>query len=301
MALKVALAGATGNLGPAILKALLDAGFDVTILSRKGSTSTDSLPHHPNQKIIKVDYKSVDDLTAALQGVEAVVSTLTGSAFDETKPLIDAAVAVGVKRFIPSEFGVDTKNPLNQALPVFQAKIKAQEYIESMAKAHPSFTYTYIFNNAFFDWGLKVGFVASAKEHKITLWDGGDVPISMTTVATIGKAVAGTLQNQEATKNRAVFIHDTVFTLRQLIDFVKKIDGKEWTIEPKATKDAEKEAYEELQKPQPNIGKAMGNFIFRGAFSKDHTPDFTGKTDNKLFGVPEDDTEYLTKVVKELL
>ncbi|KAJ9650430.1 hypothetical protein H2198_010272, partial [Neophaeococcomyces mojaviensis] len=69
MAVKVALAGATGKLGPAILKALLDAGFQVTILSRKGSNSTDSLPEHPNQRITKVDYTDVADLTAALQGI----------------------------------------------------------------------------------------------------------------------------------------------------------------------------------------------------------------------------------------
>lgn len=63
---KVALIGATGNLGPAILKALLDSGYEVMILSREGSTSTDSLASHPGQKIAKVNFEDVNSITSAL-------------------------------------------------------------------------------------------------------------------------------------------------------------------------------------------------------------------------------------------
>ena len=132
MAIKVALAGATGNLGSVILKELLDAGFEVTVLSRKDSKSVDSIPAHPNQKIVKVDYKSVDELKDALNGVEVVVSTLATLAIDTQKPLIDASVAAGVKRFLPSEFGSDLDNPSNKVLPVFQGKIQTQHHLAQM-------------------------------------------------------------------------------------------------------------------------------------------------------------------------
>lgn len=53
---KIALIGATGNLGPAILGALFGSDYEVTVLSRKGRTSTESLASHPKQRIVKVDF-----------------------------------------------------------------------------------------------------------------------------------------------------------------------------------------------------------------------------------------------------
>ncbi|KAK5949293.1 hypothetical protein OHC33_009646 [Knufia fluminis] len=300
MAIKVALAGATGNLGPAALKALLEAGFEVTILSRKDSNSTDSLPAHPNQKVIKVDYNDVEDLRSALQGIDVVVSTLAATSFNDRKPLIDAALTAGVKRFLPSEFGSDMANPLNRKLPVFQGKVETQEYLEKLAKSHPDFTYTYTYNNVFLDWGLQVGFIMNPKEHKATLYDGDDVPISMTTLATVGKAVVGIIKNLDATKNRGVCFHDGVFTQKQLIELFKKIDGKEWTTEQASTVDIEKSAYEALKKGE-NISKTMVDFLYRGAFSRDHTPDFTGKVENELLGLKEMSEEEVIEVLKQFV
>lgn len=300
MAIKVALAGATGNLGPAILKALLEAGFEVTILSRKGSNTTDSLPAHSNQKIIKVDYNDVQELTSALQGVEVVVSTLAGVALDTQKPLIDAALAAGVKRFIPSDFGSDLNNPRNRKLPVFQGKVKTQEYLEEVAKSNPNFTYTYAYNGAFLDWGVQVGFLVNAKEHKAVVYDGGDIPVSLTTLPTIGKAVVGIINSLDSTKNRAVYYHDAALTQNQIIDIFKKIDGKEWTIQQASTAEVEKGAYEALSKGE-NIHKAMVDFILRAIFSKEHEPNFTGRVDNEVLGLKEKSHEEIVGVLKALL
>lgn len=298
MAVKVALAGATGNLGPAILKALLDAGFEVIILSRHASTAVDALPKHDNQTIVKVDYQNTTDLTAALQGVDIVVSTLASNAIDSQKPLIDAAVAAGVKRYLPSEFGSDLQDPVNKTLPVFGGKVAVRAYLEKAAAANPSFTYTYVINNAFLDWGLQAGFIANPKEHKIIYWDGGDVPFSTTRLSTIGKAVASVIQHLDATKNRDVYIHDTVLTRKKLVEFYKKIDGQEWDVEVKSTDDAVQEAYAELKKPEPNIMKAMVGFLQKAAFGRQTNPDFSSKLDNELLGLKELSEQELVDLLK---
>jgi len=300
MAVKVALAGATGNMGPAILQAMLDAGFEVTILTRQGSTSTDSLPVNSSQRIVKVDYSDVNVLKSALQGIEVVVSTLASAALDTQKPLIDAALAAGVKRIIPSDFGSDLDNPLDRKLPVFQGKVKTQEYLEELAKSNPNFTYTHMYNGLFFDWGIQIGLIVNAKEHKATIYDGGDVPISMTTLSTIGHAVVGVINNLDATKNRAVRYHNGVFSQNKLIDMFKKIDGKDWTTEQASTAEIEKGAYEALEKGE-NIEMAMLDFIRRAAFSKEHEPAFTGKLDNEILGVKEMTHEEVVEMLKGLL
>lgn len=69
---KVAIAGATGNVGPAIVKGLVDGGFAVTALSRSGKT--DGLPS--SVKTVRVNYDSQDSLVQALKGHDAFISAI---------------------------------------------------------------------------------------------------------------------------------------------------------------------------------------------------------------------------------
>ena len=103
----VAIAGASGHLGPAVLNTLLAAGiFEVTVFTRVSSNAT----FPSGAKVIPVDYASMESLTDALRGQDAVVSTLASVSLSAQFLMIDAAIAAGVKRFIPSEFGSNTYN-----------------------------------------------------------------------------------------------------------------------------------------------------------------------------------------------
>src|SRR4051794_20236823 len=186
----VAVAGASGNLGPAIINQLLAAGFIVTALTRADSRST----FPPAVKVVPVDYDSLDSLTAALKDQDAFVSTLATLAVGAQIRLVDAAIAAGVKRFIPSEFGSNNHNPLARGLPVFAEKVKVQEYLAQKVQERGSeeFSYTCVYNSAFFDWGLKVGFLLGKERY-----DGGERKFSATRLETIGKAVAGVLKYAE--------------------------------------------------------------------------------------------------------
>ncbi|KAL4931278.1 uncharacterized protein BDV17DRAFT_288824 [Aspergillus undulatus] len=101
---KVALAG-KGRIGTAVLSDLLKSDSTDTILIRSASTPTSTLKDTlPGVKVHEVDYASIEALKSALQGVDAVVSTIVGTAIVSQKPLIDAAIAVGViKHFIPAD------------------------------------------------------------------------------------------------------------------------------------------------------------------------------------------------------
>jgi uncharacterized protein YbjT (DUF2867 family) len=68
---KVAVAGATGNIGPTVVKTLSASGFDVTALTRS-TARTESLLD-PDIKTVEVDYLSHDSLVSALRGNDAVV------------------------------------------------------------------------------------------------------------------------------------------------------------------------------------------------------------------------------------
>jgi len=88
----------------------------VRALVRPGNTKPElTALREQGANIVEVDFDSVTALTKACAGASCVVSALSGLRdviVDGQKRLLDAAVAAGVPRFIPSDFSTDyTKLP----------------------------------------------------------------------------------------------------------------------------------------------------------------------------------------------
>ena len=56
-------------------------------------------------KVIQVDYSNEGSIKHALTGVDVVISTISGEALDVQGKIAVAAKEVGVKLFVPSDFG----------------------------------------------------------------------------------------------------------------------------------------------------------------------------------------------------
>ncbi|KAI8307968.1 hypothetical protein K4K59_010532 [Colletotrichum sp. SAR11_240] len=264
---RVAIAGATGNLGPAILTALRSSKqFDVTVLTRTGS----SHEFPANITVKYVDYDNPALLAEAVRGQDAVVSTLSVFGSDVQKALVDASVAAGVKRFLPSEFGSSTENPKVQAIPIFGAKLQLQEYLRAKAQSSPEFTYSLLFCGPFLDWGLSTGMLVDVKNKRAVLRDGGNV-----------------LFNLDVTQ-------------RQIISAAKEIDPSgSWTIQESQTAIEEQEALSGLKSGQVDIG-VISKFLFRAIFGEGYGGKFD-KVDNELLGVEGLDANGLRDVVRSVL
>ncbi|WP_232342235.1 NmrA family NAD(P)-binding protein [Hymenobacter negativus] len=112
----IVLAGATGDLGSRIARELLKRGATVRALVRSGNIKPEVTELQDlGAEIATVDFNSVMALTKACAGAACVVSALSGLReviVDTQKRLLDAAVAAGVPRFIPSDYCIDyTKLP----------------------------------------------------------------------------------------------------------------------------------------------------------------------------------------------
>ncbi|HMS59149.1 MAG TPA: NAD(P)H-binding protein [Tepidiformaceae bacterium] len=111
--MKVCVAGGTGLLGRAIVPALINAGYEVAILSRSDPSRD---PVDPRATWVRGDVTDPASLVSALRGMDAVVDAVQfpnspvenpkkGYTFERidlggTKNLVDAAKAAGVPRFI---------------------------------------------------------------------------------------------------------------------------------------------------------------------------------------------------------
>jgi nucleoside-diphosphate-sugar epimerase len=115
----ILVAGATGNLGGRIARALRERGANVRALVRHGA-ARDKLEHlqELGVEIATVDLRSASEATPACTGVSCVVSALQGLQdviVEAQTVLLDAAIKADVPRFIPSDYSIDfTKFPAGE-------------------------------------------------------------------------------------------------------------------------------------------------------------------------------------------
>ncbi|WP_345953314.1 NmrA family NAD(P)-binding protein [Mucilaginibacter sp. PAMB04168] len=115
----ILVAGATGNLGGRIVKALLKRGARVRAVVR---STTDPVKVNELKEIgvevMEADLLNKAEITEACMGVSCVISAVQGLRdvlIDMQGVLVDAAVAAGVPRFIPSDFASDfTQQPMGE-------------------------------------------------------------------------------------------------------------------------------------------------------------------------------------------
>jgi hypothetical protein len=143
---------ATGNLGPVVIQSLLSTGFNVSILTRDASKSSTF-----GSKAIQTDYSEAS-LLEVLKGQDAVVSTIGALGTLTQMKLIDAAIAAGVKRYIPSDFAPNTPElgAMEKVLPELYMRLKPKttviEHLKEQAEAHPEFSWTALGSGPLFDW-----------------------------------------------------------------------------------------------------------------------------------------------------
>lgn len=178
----VAVAGAAGKLGALITTNLRARNVSVKALVRPNtSPSRTASLRTAGAVIAEADTNDVHALKAHLRGATVVVSALNGLEdvmLGSQKNLLDAAVAVQVKRFIPSDFSLDftkTKPGSNRNLD-FRREFHAMLDESGIA-------WTSILNGAFMD--MLSGDIPLINERfqRVIYWNRKDQPLDFTTYA----------------------------------------------------------------------------------------------------------------------
>ncbi|KAL2840543.1 hypothetical protein BJY01DRAFT_257391 [Aspergillus pseudoustus] len=222
----IAFVGASGTIGRIILAALVDASeFNITALARTTSTAT-----FPSGVTVRKSDFSSTDLQAALKGQDALISAVGATGFGEQKALIDAAIAAGVRRFLPSEFSSDVLNDVVLGLlPLFNQKREVIEYLKS--KQSDLFTWTGISTSGLLDWGLANGFLGyDIATRTATIWDGGDRKYTATNEKQLGDAVISVLKRPDSTENQYLYVSSVETSQRELLAAFERATGSSWTV-----------------------------------------------------------------------
>ena len=146
----ILVAGATGNLGERICRELITKQAKVTAVVRNGSKPEKLIKlRELGVNIVEADLQNEQELTEICLGKTCVISALAGLRdviIDLQKNLLNAAIATGVARFIPSDFCTDFTNIPEGENRNFDLRKEFQAYLDRQPIQATS-----IFNGAFAD------------------------------------------------------------------------------------------------------------------------------------------------------
>lgn len=257
----VAVVGASGTLGKPLVQGLLDAGFKVTAVTRESSNAV----FPDGIEVRRADQTSVGSLTKAFAGQDVVVMAIATSESGNQTPHIDAAVAAGVKRFIPAEWGFNTRREMTGPIKdMLGGKTKTVDYLIEKVKSHPELTWTGIATSSFFDWALNAGIYGNDTAAKtFNIFDSGNEPVSTSTLPFIAQSVVAVLQRPDQTANRYLEVVENNVTQNQLLALFEEETGAKFSVTHTKIADIAKERDEKIAKGDPGaVIYALWAFLF---------------------------------------
>jgi uncharacterized protein YbjT (DUF2867 family) len=147
---RILVTGATGFVGPPIVRALADAGHTVRVLEREPGRSAAL----PSQEAVQGDVTDAASLRRAAEGQEVVVhlvAILSGrpEEFERvmeqgTRDLVAAAKGAGVQRFVlMSALGTDEQT--KDLVPYYHAKWEMEQTVKGSGLEHVIFRPSFVF------------------------------------------------------------------------------------------------------------------------------------------------------------
>ncbi|KAM6529880.1 hypothetical protein FALCPG4_008007 [Fusarium falciforme] len=240
----IAVAGASGNIGKIVVKELLASNFNVIALQRPTSTAT----FPDGVQVRRVIHDSFDSWRAALEGQDAFISFLVPPVTEYQILAADAAVAAKVKRFIPSEWGMNTTILRDTIFgKLLSDKTSTQAHLEKLAKENELFSWTGISTGLWFDWGLEhlsLGFDKNTMTAEIS--DSGYERFQTTNLSFVAKVVAAILKNPAQTSNKYITIASFNISQKEILALAEKVSGKKWTVKSCKVDDVQRAAEKDL-------------------------------------------------------
>ena len=209
----VAVAGAGGDLGGRIVRALVARGATVRALVRPDlAAERRALIEATGASLAAADQTDVRALADACAGAACVVSALNGLRpviVERQSILLDAAVAAGVPQFVPSDFSVD----FTRTRPGGNRNLDLRREFMARADRAP-LRVTSILNGAFMDMlGAEMPLIQT-RIHRVICWRSADQPLDFTTKDDVAAYTAAAALDDSAP--RTLRIAGDTLTVREI-------------------------------------------------------------------------------------
>lgn len=219
----VVLAGATGDLGGRIATALGRRGVAVRALVRPGTPAATRARLEAAGAVVRaVDHDDAAALRDACAGAGCVVSALNGLEpviLGTQGRLLDAAVAAGVARFVPSDYALD----FTRTRPGDNRNLDLRRRFMARVDAAP-IRATSVLNGAFTDLLAGPAPIILHARRRVLYWGSADQAFDFTARDDVAAYVADVALDEAAP--RFLRIAGTTASPRQLADIMTALSGQ---------------------------------------------------------------------------
>jgi uncharacterized protein YbjT (DUF2867 family) len=221
----IAVAGATGDLGGRIVKALVGRGAGVRALVRPGASDGDlGRLAALGASVVAADPADVAAMAVAVAGSACVVSALNGLGEvinGRQGVLLDATVAAGVPRFIPSDFAAD----FTRTAPGLNRNFDFRRMFMAYADRAP-IKVTSILNGAFMDMlGAEMPLLQPGIR-RVLYWQDADQVLDFTTKDDVAAYAAAAAL--DPTTPRILRVAGDSVSVRQMAATLSEVSGKRY-------------------------------------------------------------------------
>jgi nucleoside-diphosphate-sugar epimerase len=223
----IVVAGATGNLGRRIVRALIERGASVRALVRRGTARAKlERLQQLGVTIANVDLSSSSQVTQACSRASCVVSALQGLRdviVEIQTVLLDAAIKAGVPRFIPSDYSID----FTRFSPGENRNLDLRrDFHKRLDKTLISATS--IFNGAFADMLTGQMPLILFKLKRVLYWGDADQRMDFTTVDDTAAFTANAALDPSTP--RFLRVAGDQLSARELVAVISEVTGKEFRL-----------------------------------------------------------------------
>ena len=223
----IVVAGATGNLGGKIVKALLALDVEVRAIVRL-ETDIKKVKELEQKgvKVFQVDTSNKTEISKHCIGAHCLVSALAGlreTVIDTQKLFLDAAVEANVQRFIPSDYSSDFTNLKEGQNRNLDFRRKFHEYIDkTQIKA------TTIFNGPFMDLLTTDMPLILFKQKRILCWGNANQILEFTTTDNVAEFTAAAAVDDNTP--RYLRIAGDKLTCNDFVKLLSELTNKKYKI-----------------------------------------------------------------------
>lgn len=222
----IILAGATGDLGSRIVTALIKRGATVRALLRAGTPEAKvSMVRSAGAIPMSVDFTDPAALAKACEGADIVVSVLNGlepTMIGLQTQLLNAAIAAGVPRFMPSDFSLD----FTKTRPGDNRNMDLRRAFQATVDAAPIQAQS-VLNGMFADLLTGQAPIVLHKQRRVLCWGDADQLLDFTTKDDVADFTADVALDPAAP--RFSRIAGSSLSSRQLADIMTRLSGHRYT------------------------------------------------------------------------
>ncbi len=222
----ILVAGGTGNLGIELVPHLAARGIPIRVLTRDPDRGRQRLGESP--QLAQGDARNPATLAAALDGIEAVVSAMTGFGpgapgpravdYEGNLNLIRAAEAAGVQRFVlVSMDGAAADHPMELA----RMKYRAEEALRASR-----LEWVIVRPNAFMELWAEIAGGPIIKEGKATVFGRGDNPINFNSAKDVARFIELALFDPGLSRTILAVGGPENLTFNQLVAQIERAAGR---------------------------------------------------------------------------